>query len=113
MCMQYCIKLIARLYSCFFSDTFQISALGQFTQAARCVAASRPTINTNYCVEINSNVSCTIFVLHQNHPAVNYFLSQASSAAGLTASVVKDPETGEFGIEAGALMLADNRYRLL
>ncbi len=93
----------------FFSDTFQISALGQFTQAARCVAA----INTNYCVEINSNVLCAISVLLQNHLAVNYFLSQASSAAGLTASVVKDPETGEFGIEAGALMLADNRCRLL
>lgn len=33
---------------------------------------------------------------------------KSSSAAGLTASVVRDPETGEFGIEAGALMLADN-----
>ena len=33
---------------------------------------------------------------------------KASSAAGLTASVVRDSETGEFGIEAGALMLADN-----
>jgi hypothetical protein len=97
-----------------FSDTFQISALGQYIQAAKCVAASRPTINTNYYVyvEIKYHVSCTIFVLHKYHLAVNYFLSQASSAAGLTASVVKDPETGEFGIEAGALMLADNRCRL-
>ena len=33
---------------------------------------------------------------------------KASSAAGLTASVVKDSETGEFCVEAGALMLADN-----
>lgn len=33
---------------------------------------------------------------------------KSSSAAGLTASVVKDEETGEFTIEAGALMLADN-----
>ena len=33
---------------------------------------------------------------------------KASSAAGLTASVMKDVDTGEFVIEAGALMLADN-----
>jgi DNA replication licensing factor MCM6 len=33
---------------------------------------------------------------------------KASSAAGLTAAVIKDEESGEFTIEAGALMLADN-----
>lgn len=37
-----------------------------------------------------------------------YTSGKASTAAGLTASVCRDPETGEFGIEAGALMLADN-----
>merc|ERR1712232_1421996 len=41
-------------------------------------------------------------------PRAIYTSGKASSAAGLTASVVKDPETGEFCIEAGALMLADN-----
>ena len=41
-------------------------------------------------------------------PRAVYTSGKASSAAGLTASVVKDPETGEFCIEAGALMLADN-----
>lgn len=41
-------------------------------------------------------------------PRAVYTSGKASSAAGLTASVVKDPETGDFCIEAGALMLADH-----
>ncbi|KAJ3190554.1 MCM DNA helicase complex subunit mcm6 [Irineochytrium annulatum] len=41
-------------------------------------------------------------------PRAIYTSGKASSAAGLTACVVKDEETGEFTIEAGALMLADN-----
>ncbi len=41
-------------------------------------------------------------------PRAVYTSGKASSAAGLTASVAKDHETGEFCIEAGALMLADN-----
>ncbi len=41
-------------------------------------------------------------------PRAVYTSGKASTAAGLTAAVVKDEETGEFTIEAGALMLADN-----
>ncbi|EME31386.1 minichromosome maintenance family (MCM) [Galdieria sulphuraria] len=41
-------------------------------------------------------------------PRSVYTSGKASSAAGLTASVVKDAETNEFCMEAGALMLADN-----
>ena len=41
-------------------------------------------------------------------PRAVYASGKASSAAGLTASVARDHETGEFCIEAGALMLADN-----
>ena len=37
-----------------------------------------------------------------------YTSGKASTAAGLTAAVVKDEESHEFVIEAGALMLADN-----
>ncbi len=47
-------------------------------------------------------------------PRAVYTSGKASSAAGLTAAVVRDEETYEFVIEAGALMLADNvRYFIL
>ena len=41
-------------------------------------------------------------------PRAVYTSGKASSAAGLTAAVVKDEESFQFVIEAGALMLADN-----
>ncbi|CAF1033230.1 unnamed protein product [Didymodactylos carnosus] len=41
-------------------------------------------------------------------PRAVYTSGKASTAAGLTAAVVKDEESFEFVIEAGALMLADN-----
>ncbi|XP_011495965.1 PREDICTED: DNA replication licensing factor Mcm6 [Ceratosolen solmsi marchali] len=41
-------------------------------------------------------------------PRAIYTSGKASTAAGLTAAVVKDEESSDFVIEAGALMLADN-----
>ncbi|KAK9814673.1 hypothetical protein WJX72_009570 [[Myrmecia] bisecta] len=41
-------------------------------------------------------------------PRAVYTSGKSSSAAGLTASVVKEADSNEFCIEAGALMLADN-----
>eukprot|EP00002_Diphylleia_rotans_P023511 TRINITY_DN4627_c0_g1_i4.p1 TRINITY_DN4627_c0_g1~~TRINITY_DN4627_c0_g1_i4.p1 ORF type:complete len:471 (+),score=108.16 TRINITY_DN4627_c0_g1_i4:1218-2630(+) len=41
-------------------------------------------------------------------PRAVYTSGKSASAAGLTASVMRDPETGQYAIEAGALMLADN-----
>ena len=41
-------------------------------------------------------------------PRSIYTSGKASSAAGLTAAVVRDEEGGDYTIEAGALMLADN-----
>lgn len=41
-------------------------------------------------------------------PRAVYTSGKASSAAGLTAAVARDQETGDFTIEPGALLLADN-----
>jgi DNA replication licensing factor MCM6 len=41
-------------------------------------------------------------------PRAIYTSGKVSSAAGLTASVTRDVDTGEYCVEAGALMLADN-----
>ena len=49
-----------------------------------------------------------LFQVADFSPRAVYTSGKASSAAGLTAAVVREEETGEFVIEAGALMLADN-----
>ncbi len=41
-------------------------------------------------------------------PRAIYTSGKVSTAAGLTASVSRDPDTGDYCVEAGALMLADN-----
>ncbi|KAJ5558282.1 hypothetical protein N7461_002254 [Penicillium sp. DV-2018c] len=63
----------------------------------------------NICIVGDPSTSKSQFLKYicSLHPRAVYTSGKASSAAGLTASVVKDPETGEFTIEAGALMLAN------
>ena len=51
---------------------------------------------------------CTCRQVEEFSPRAVYTSGKASTAAGLTAAVVKDEESHEFVIEAGALMLADN-----
>ncbi|PRP74688.1 hypothetical protein PROFUN_03610 [Planoprotostelium fungivorum] len=64
----------------------------------------------NVCVVGDPSVSKSQFLKYIVGilPRAVYTSGKASSAAGLTATVVKDPDTREFNIEAGALMLADN-----
>ncbi|OJD16286.1 hypothetical protein AJ78_03537 [Emergomyces pasteurianus Ep9510] len=63
----------------------------------------------NICIVGDPSTSKSQFLKYicSLNPRAVYTSGKASSAAGLTASVVKDPETGEFTIEAGALMLAN------
>ena len=46
-------------------------------------------------------------------PRAIYTTGQGASAVGLTASVLKDPMTGQWGIESGALVLADSGICLI
>lgn len=64
----------------------------------------------NICVVGDPSTSKSQFLKYvcSFAPRAVYTSGKASSAAGLTAAVMKDEETGEFTIEAGALMLADN-----
>lgn len=64
----------------------------------------------NICVVGDPSTAKSQFLKYVSSfmPRAVYTSGKASSAAGLTASVAKDEETGEFTIEAGALMLADN-----
>ena len=64
----------------------------------------------NVCVVGDPSTAKSQFLQYVSEfmPRAVYTSGKAASAAGLTASVMKDPDTGEFCIEAGALMLADN-----
>ncbi|RPA76120.1 putative DNA replication licensing factor Mcm6 [Ascobolus immersus RN42] len=64
----------------------------------------------NICIVGDPSTSKSQFLKYVTTfaPRAIYTSGKASSAAGLTAAVIKDAETGDFTIEAGALMLADN-----
>ncbi|KAG7192259.1 MCM DNA helicase complex subunit mcm6 [Scheffersomyces spartinae] len=64
----------------------------------------------NICIVGDPSTSKSQFLKYvcQLAPRAVYTSGKASSAAGLTAAVVRDEESGEYTIEAGALMLADN-----
>jgi len=64
----------------------------------------------NLCLVGDPGTSKSNFLKWINRfiPESIYTCGKTASGAGLTASVNKDPDTGEFCIEAGALMLADN-----
>ncbi|XP_069120581.1 zygotic DNA replication licensing factor mcm6-like [Argopecten irradians] len=64
----------------------------------------------NICIVGDPSTAKSQFLkqVEEFSPRAVYTSGKASTAAGLTAAVVKDEESHEFVIEAGALMLADN-----
>lgn len=64
----------------------------------------------NICIVGDPSTSKSQFLKYvcRFAPRSVYTSGKASSAAGLTAAVVRDEEGGDYTIEAGALMLADN-----
>ncbi|XP_046883685.1 MCM6 minichromosome maintenance deficient 6, like [Hypomesus transpacificus] len=66
--------------------------------------------DVNVCIVGDPSTSKSQFLKHVEDfaPRAVYTSGKGSSAAGLTAAVVRDEESHEFVIEAGALMLADN-----
>ncbi|KAK5859670.1 hypothetical protein PBY51_021207 [Eleginops maclovinus] len=66
--------------------------------------------DVNVCIVGDPSTAKSQFLKHVEEfsPRAVYTSGKASTAAGLTAAVVRDEESGEFVIEAGALMLADN-----
>lgn len=67
--------------------------------------------DVNVCIIGDPSTAKSQFLkyVHSFLPSRSVYTSgKASSAAGLTAAVTRDQDTGEYCIEAGALMLADN-----
>lgn len=64
----------------------------------------------NLCVVGDPSTAKSQFLkfIHTHLPRCVYANGKGTTAAGLTAAVTRDAETNEFGIEAGALIMADN-----
>ena len=69
---------------------------------------TRSDINILLCGDPGTSKSQLLSYVHKLTPRGIYTSGKGSSAVGLTASVVRDPETKEMVLESGALVLSDN-----
>ncbi len=69
--------------------------------------AKRGDINILLCGDPGTSKSQLLSFVHKLSPRGVYTSGKGSSAVGLTASVVRDPETRELVLESGALVLSD------
>ncbi len=68
----------------------------------------RGDINILLCGDPGTSKSQLLSYVHKITPRGIYTSGKGSSAVGLTASVVRDPESKEMVLESGALVLSDN-----
>eukprot|EP00605_Chrysophyceae_sp_TOSAG23-4_P001780 GSChrysophyteH1.ASY1.ANO1.1969.1 assembled CDS len=68
----------------------------------------RCDINILLCGDPGTSKSQLLSYVHSMTPRGIYTSGKGSSAVGLTASVVRDPETRDMVLESGALVLSDN-----
>jgi DNA replication licensing factor MCM4 len=67
----------------------------------------RGDINILLCGDPGTSKSQILSYVHKMSPRGIYTSGKGSSAVGLTASVVRDPETKDSVLESGALVLSD------
>ena len=68
----------------------------------------RSDINVLLCGDPGTSKSQLLSYVHRLTPRGIYTSGKGSSSVGLTASVVRDPETKDHVLESGALVLSDN-----
>ncbi|RHY26098.1 hypothetical protein DYB32_007873, partial [Aphanomyces invadans] len=68
---------------------------------------TRSDLNVLLCGDPGTSKSQLLSYVHKLAPRGIYTSGKGSSAVGLTASVVRDMETGDFVLESGALVLSD------
>ena len=68
----------------------------------------RCEVNILLCGDPGTSKSQLLSYVHKISPRGIYTSGKGSSAVGLTASVVRDPETNDMVLESGALVLSDN-----
>lgn len=68
----------------------------------------RRDINILLCGDPGTSKSQLLSYVHKITPRGIYTSGKGSSAVGLTASVIRDPETKDMVLESGALVLSDN-----
>jgi DNA replication licensing factor MCM4 len=68
---------------------------------------ARGELNVLMCGDPGTSKSQLLQFVHKIAPRGIYTSGKGSSAVGLTASISKDPETGEHMLESGALVLSD------